>query len=170
GAGGRDDDGAGARDDRPRRAPCRPHDVVHHARVRVPAGGRTAHELPSAALDAARARDGFCRDRGDAAPLPGRGRGALPLLLVRRRDVDRLSVEELDHELEARVVKLAFDGSRALWAYAFACEPKRRIDVPKDAVRVHQPGLRQQRLLDDVELYGELVEAPAPETRRPTEY
>ena len=40
--------------------------------LRVPAGRRAAHELPPAALDPARARDGVRRRRADAGALPGR--------------------------------------------------------------------------------------------------
>ena len=46
--------------------------------------------------------------------LPGRDRGALPLLLVRRRDAGRLSVEELERQLEGRVADLAFERSDAV--------------------------------------------------------
>ena len=64
----------------------RPHELVRHAGLRVPARRRAPDELPPAALDAARARDGVRGRRGDAAPVPRRRRRALPLLLVRRRD------------------------------------------------------------------------------------
>ena len=47
-----------------------PHDALRHAGLRVPAGRRAADELPPAALDAARARDGVRRRRGDARALP----------------------------------------------------------------------------------------------------
>ena len=47
-------------------------DALRHAGVRVPARGRSPDELPPAALDAARARDGVRGCRGDAAPLPAR--------------------------------------------------------------------------------------------------
>src|SRR5262249_14708249 len=62
------------------------------ARVPVSPHGCAADELPSPALDAARARDGVRRSRGDPQPLPTRDRGALPLLLVRRRDVDLVRI------------------------------------------------------------------------------
>ena len=62
--------------------------ALRHAGVRVPARRRAADELPSPALDAARARDGVRRRRADAPAVPARGRGALPLLLLRRRDAD----------------------------------------------------------------------------------
>ena len=61
----------------PGRAARRPHRPFHHARLRVPAGGLAVDELPPAALDAARARDGVRGDRGDAPPLPARRRGAV---------------------------------------------------------------------------------------------
>ena len=54
----------------------------------VPPRRPSADELPPAALDAARARDGVRRRRGDAAPVCPRDRGALPLLLLRRCDAD----------------------------------------------------------------------------------
>ena len=75
-----------AGDGRARRAARGTDVTVRHARVRVPAGGRAAHELPPSALEPARARDGVRGCRGDARALPRRGRRALPLLLVRRRD------------------------------------------------------------------------------------
>ena len=65
-----------------------PHRALHHAGLRVPARRRAADELPPAALDAARARDGVRGRRGDAPPLRARDRGAVPLLLVRRCDAD----------------------------------------------------------------------------------
>ena len=46
----------------------------------------TNFHLP--ALDAARPRDGLRGNRGDAAPLPARRRGAVPLLLLRRCNAD----------------------------------------------------------------------------------
>ena len=58
---------------------------LRHAGLRVPPCRRAADELPPAALDAARARDGVRGRRGDAAALRARDRRALPLLLVRRR-------------------------------------------------------------------------------------
>ena len=65
---------------------ARPDRALRHARLRVPPRRRAADELPPAALDAARARDGVRRGGGDAAPLRARDRRALPLLLLRRRD------------------------------------------------------------------------------------
>ena len=62
----RHDDGARARDARPRRAARRPHRAVHHAGLRVPPRRRAPDELPPAALDAARARDGVRGSGGDA--------------------------------------------------------------------------------------------------------
>ena len=67
----RHDDDARARDARARRAARRPHRALHHARLRVPPRRRAPDELPPAALDAARARDGVRRHRGDAAALRG---------------------------------------------------------------------------------------------------
>ena len=79
-----------------RGAPARRADVsLHHAGLRVPARRRAADELPPAALDAARARDGVRGSRGDAAPVRARRRRALPLLLLRRRDADPLSQRPL---------------------------------------------------------------------------
>ena len=66
----------------------RADDAVRHAGLRVQARRRAADELPPAALDAARAGDGVRRRRADEAPLRARGRRALPLLLLRRRDAD----------------------------------------------------------------------------------
>ena len=68
-----------------------PHRALRHARVRVPAGRRAADELPPAALDAARARDGVRRRRGDEGALPAGDRRALPLLLLRRCDARPVS-------------------------------------------------------------------------------
>src|SRR5581483_8843989 len=87
-AGRRDDVGARARDAGPRPAARRLDGALRPARLRVPPGRRAPDELPPAALDAARARDGVRGSGGDAAPLPARDRGPLPLLLVRRRDAD----------------------------------------------------------------------------------
>ena len=67
-----------------------PNDALRHARLRVPPRGCAADELPPAALDPAGARDGLRGHRGDAAAVPARDRGALSLLLVRRRHADRL--------------------------------------------------------------------------------
>ena len=66
----------------------RPDGALHHAGLRVPARRSSADELPPAALDAPRARDGVRRDRGGPPPLRARDRGALPLLLLRRCDAD----------------------------------------------------------------------------------
>src|SRR5436305_105166 len=60
--------------------------AVRDAGLRVPSGRRAPDELPPAALDPACARDGIRGRRGDPAPLPDRDRGAVSLLLVRRRD------------------------------------------------------------------------------------
>jgi S-adenosylmethionine:tRNA ribosyltransferase-isomerase len=67
------------------------HRPVRDARVRVPAGRRPADELSPAPLDAARARDGVRGRGGDSAALPARDRGAVSLLLVRRRDAAAVS-------------------------------------------------------------------------------
>ena len=75
---------------RPRRAARGPHRALHHARLRVPARRRAADELPPAADDAARARDGVRGRRGDARALRARDPRAVPLLLVRRRDARAL--------------------------------------------------------------------------------
>src|SRR5439155_7833037 len=85
------DDGAGARVARPRRAVTGPDRSLRHPRLRVSAGRLAADELPPAALDTARARDGLLRRRGNAPPLPARDRRALPLLLLRRRDAHQMS-------------------------------------------------------------------------------
>ena len=61
-----------------------------------------ADELPPAALDAARARDGVRRRRARRGAVPRRRGGALPLLLVRRRDAGHLIVEELERQVEGR--------------------------------------------------------------------
>ena len=66
---------------------------VRDAGLRVSAGERAADELPPPALDASGPRDGVRRSRGDAPPVPARDRGALPLLLVRRRDADPVTGE-----------------------------------------------------------------------------
>src|SRR4029453_5706681 len=87
---GRDDDRARARDRGQERRATGANDALRHARLRVPPRRRAADELPPASLDAARARDGLRRDRGDAAALPARDRGALSLLLVRGRDAPAL--------------------------------------------------------------------------------
>src|SRR5207237_9897125 len=68
------------------RAADRAHGALRHAAVRVQTRECAADELPLAALDASRARDGLRRRRGDPAPLLARDRRALPLLLLRRRD------------------------------------------------------------------------------------
>ncbi len=64
--------------------------------VRVQARGRAADQLPSAALDAARARDGLRRCGGDARALSPGDRRALSLLLIRRRDAGALRAQLLD--------------------------------------------------------------------------
>ena len=65
----RHDDGARARDARTRRAARRPHRALHHAGLRVPPRRRAPDELPPAALDAARARDGVRRRRARSRRL-----------------------------------------------------------------------------------------------------
>src|SRR5262249_459015 len=82
---------ARARDARARR-PARGADgALRPARLRVPARRRAADELPPSALDAPRAGHGLRRRRRDAQALPDRDRGALPLLLLRRRRADPVS-------------------------------------------------------------------------------
>ena len=85
---GRDDDGARARDGRAIGRARGADDALRHAGLRVSPGRRAADELPSAALDPARARHGV---RGESRTARERvyrrgDRRALPLLLVRRRD------------------------------------------------------------------------------------
>ena len=70
----------------------RPHGALHHARLRVSACRRARDQLPPAALDAPRARHGLRGRRGDAPALPARDRGAVPLLLVRRREPDSIAL------------------------------------------------------------------------------
>ena len=63
---------------RPRRAARGAHRPLHHAGLRVPARRLAADELPPAALDAARARDGVRRRGGDARGCTGsRSRSAI---------------------------------------------------------------------------------------------
>src|SRR3954452_8744489 len=95
GARRRDDDRSRARDAGARCAPLRPHVPLRHARIRVPARRPPAHELPPPALDAARARDGVRGRRADAGAVPARRAGALPLLLLRRRDADPVTVRHV---------------------------------------------------------------------------
>src|SRR5204862_6671986 len=59
----------------------------------VPLRRLAADELPPAAVDAPRARHGLRRRGGDARALQARDRGALPLLLLRRRDARPVSFE-----------------------------------------------------------------------------
>ena len=59
-----------------RGAPLAADRALHHARLRVPPRRRAPDELPPAALDAARARDGVRRHRGDARALPARRRAS----------------------------------------------------------------------------------------------
>ena len=61
---------ARARDGRKQQSVTRPHVALRDARIRVPACRRAADELPPAAVDPARARDGLRGRRGDAAALP----------------------------------------------------------------------------------------------------
>ena len=71
GARGRHDDGARPRDGGERRPARRPHGPVHHAGLRVPPRRSPADELPSPALDAARARHGLRgRARSSATSTP----------------------------------------------------------------------------------------------------
>src|SRR5690348_5820309 len=84
----RHDDGACARDACAGCAARGAHRALRPSRLRVQARRRAAHELPPAAVDAARARDGVRRSRGDAWPLPTRDCRAVPLLFLRRRDAD----------------------------------------------------------------------------------
>src|SRR5262249_44703233 len=101
---------ASAGDAGARRAAVGPHDPVRHPGLRVPPRRRAAHQLPPAALDAARAGDGVRRRRGDTAPLPRRDRGALSLLLVRRcdaRPVTIFEVEATDGQARAGVLTTA---------------------------------------------------------------
>ena len=62
--------------------------ALRPAGLPVPARRRAADELPPAALDPARARDGVRRRRRRARPLPDRDRRAVPVLLLRRCDAD----------------------------------------------------------------------------------
>ena len=62
---------------------------LHHPRLRVPRRRPPGHELPPSAQHAADARRRFRRPRARDGAVPARGRGALPLLQLRRRDVAR---------------------------------------------------------------------------------
>src|SRR5919201_2044515 len=75
-----------------RRAPSGPHRPLRHAWLRVLLRRRAADELPPAALDAPRPRHGLRRRGGDARAVPARDRGALPLLLLRRRHAGVVNV------------------------------------------------------------------------------
>src|SRR5207248_8879275 len=71
---------------------------------------RAPDELPPAALDAARARDGVRRRRGDPSPLRAGDRRALSLLFVRRCDADPVSafrLEATDGDARAGVLHTA---------------------------------------------------------------
>src|SRR5207244_12489374 len=94
------------------------HRAVHHARLRVPTRRCAPHQLPPAAIDAARARDGVRRDRRDTSPLRARDRGALSLLLLRRCDADPLM---FDH-VTIRVSDL--EASRSFYATVFDRQPE----------------------------------------------
>ena len=60
-----------------------PNNALHPAGLRIRACRRAPDELPPAALDAARARDGVRGRRTGARPVPARDRRAVPLLLLR---------------------------------------------------------------------------------------
>src|SRR5205814_7065446 len=82
------DDRRHARDGCAHGRAARSHRALRHAAVRVRACRRAADELPPPALDVARARHGVRRRRADPRAVRGGGRGALPLLLLRRCDAD----------------------------------------------------------------------------------
>src|SRR5690606_832731 len=73
--------------------------AVHPAGLHLPGGGSTHHELPPATLHAAHAGRRIRWIRASDARIPRRRRGALPLLLLRRRDGDPLMFE---YRLDAR--------------------------------------------------------------------
>ena len=62
--------------------------TVHHAGISLPRRRRAGDEFPPARVDAADAGGGLRRTRGGARRLPARGRAALPLLQLWRRDAD----------------------------------------------------------------------------------
>src|SRR5262249_53388656 len=67
------------------------HRLVHHARIPLSRRGRPLDQLPSTpehALDAGRR---LRRPGPDPRGVPGGGPRALPLLLLRRRDADRMN-------------------------------------------------------------------------------
>ena len=76
------------------------HPAADHARVPVPRHRGDDHELPPAAVDPAGAGDGVRGGRADARPVPYRRVRALPLLQLRRREPDPVSIG--DFELVAR--------------------------------------------------------------------
>src|SRR5207302_5706602 len=80
----------------------RPDRALRDPRLRVPPRRRAAHELPSSALDAPRARHGLRRRRGDPRALCGGDSRALPLLLLRRRHARAVSYEVTATAGEAR--------------------------------------------------------------------
>ena len=108
--------GASSRSARPRRARWRtrsargagessprPRDRldVHLPGFRVPGRRCADDELPPAAIVAADARRSLRRPGADAGRVPGRGRGALPVLQLRRRDADRVKhVARQRHSLQ----------------------------------------------------------------------
>ena len=74
----------GARAGRSARRRCR-NVPLHHARLSLPRGGPTRHQLPPAALHAADARQRFRGLRRDPGRLRARDRRPVPLLQLRRR-------------------------------------------------------------------------------------
>ena len=89
----------------------RSHGSLHHARLRVPPHRRPADELPSARLDAPRARDGLRRRGGDAPALRARDRGAVPLLLLRRCDADPVTANR-SGKLVSKLAHVPLDTNR----------------------------------------------------------
>src|SRR5919201_3653592 len=79
---------------------------VHHAGLPVPRGGRPVHELPPAEEHALHAGRGLCRPRPDQVCLPRGRRRPLPLLLLRRRDADRMKFTVTHTDGAARRGKL----------------------------------------------------------------
>src|SRR5437764_251323 len=107
----------------------RPVGALRRPGHRVQARRRSADELPSAALDAARAGDGVRGRGGDAPPLPARDRGAVPLLQLRRRDaravnVEPVGAEELDAVVEVLSEAAAWLRSRGIeqWPSPFPAD------------------------------------------------
>ena len=79
-----------------RRAARGAHPAADHARVPVPRHRGDDHELPPAAVDPAGAGDGVRRGRADARPVPYRRVRALPLLQLRRREPDPVSIGDFE--------------------------------------------------------------------------